>query len=265
MNLLQAAVLGLIQGFTEFIPVSSSGHLVLLHEALGVTGTGLTFDVALHLGTLIALIIFFWKELTALAISLFQKTKYTSLARLLLLATIPAVIAGVLLEGLAETAFRSPVLVAVNLAVFGVIMLAAERYARRIQPKTKLKSTRTGQALAMGFAQALAIVPGVSRSGSTITAGLFAGMDRVAATKFSFLLGVPIITGASAKVLLEDSAVSQIGAEPAIFIVGITTAFLAGLLAIKFLLGYLAKHSLAVFAYYRLGLAALTLVILLIV
>lgn len=263
MTIIQAGILGLIQGLTEFIPISSSGHLVLAHSALGVSETGLTFDVALHLGTLIALILFFWKDLLELARGLFTKTEKSRLAWLLVVATVPAVIVGVLLESAAESAFRSPLLVAINLAAFGLVMLAAENYALRIQHKTKLEKIHRNQALTMGFAQALAVVPGVSRSGSTITAGLFTGMDRVAATRFSFLLGVPIIAGAAAKVLLGGAALSQIGSEPGVFIVGILTAFLAGLWAIKFLLNYLAKHSLAVFAYYRLGLAAVVCLVLL--
>jgi undecaprenyl-diphosphatase len=148
--------------------------------------------------------------------------------------------------------------------MFGLVMLAAEKYATRIHQKTKLEKTEPKQALTMGFAQALAVVPGVSRSGSTITAGLFMGMDRIAATRFSFLLGVPIIAGAAAKVLLGGTALHQINSEPGVFFAGILTAFLAGMLAIKFLLAYLANHSLAAFAYYRIGLAVIVCLVLLI-
>lgn len=259
MSIIQALILGIIQGLTEFIPVSSSGHLVLLHQAFGITENGLTFDVALHVGTLLALLIFFWKDLVKLLLSLLGKSNEPKLAWLLIMATIPAAVIGFLLEGAAESSFRSPLLVSVNLAVFGLVMLAAEKYASSRKNRTALENTTRNQALTMGFAQAAAVVPGVSRSGSTITAGLFAGMDRVAATRFSFLLGVPIIAGAAAKVLIKNSAFAEIKSDLDIFIIGILTAFVTGLLAIKFLLSYLSKHSLAVFAYYRIVLAVVVL------
>ena len=222
MNLWQSALMGLVQGLTEFIPVSSSGHLVLLHHFLNLDEGGLAFDVALHIGTLLALIIFFVADLKELALGLAGKNDRKKLVWLLALATLPAVLAGVLLENEAETAFRSARLVII------------------------------------GLAQAAAIVPGVSRSGSTITAGLFTGFDRVAATRFSFLLGIPVTFGAVAKVLLTDSAaLSAIRADWGVFLVGISAAFASGVFAIRFLLNYLSKHSLAVFGGYRLILAFL--------
>lgn len=260
MSIFEAIILGLVQGLTEFIPVSSSGHLVLFHQAMGITANGLTFDVALHFGTLMALLIYFHKDIVLLTKGFFGKNEYTKLARLIALATIPAVVAGVLLEGSAESAFRSARLVAVNLMVVAVFMLAAEWFATRYKRKTQLEKVTPKQALAVGAAQALAIVPGVSRSGATITTGLFAGLDRVAATRFSFLLGIPITAGAIAKVMSGDNATQLIGNESSIFIVGIITALLSGLFAIRFMLKYLAGHTLAVFAYYRIVLGALVLV-----
>jgi len=262
VTIIQAIILGIVQGFTEFLPISSSGHLVLMHQALGVSDGGLTFDVALHLGTLLALILFFWRDLTGLAAGLYRKNKQTRLAWLVVAATIPAAITGYLLESAAESAFRSPVLVSINLAVFGLVMLLAERYIKNKKTRTKLEDTSRNQALAMGFAQAAAVVPGISRSGSTITAGIFTGMDRVAATRFSFLLGVPIIAGAVLKVLTTNSAITEIKSEADIFIIGVLTAFVTGLIAIKFLLSYLSKHSLAVFAYYRIVLAVVVFLVL---
>ena len=259
MNVFQAVILGLVQGLTEFIPVSSSGHLVLLHDVLGLTEGGLAFDVALHFGTLMALIIYFHKDILLLINGLFGRNEYQRLAWLLVLATIPAAVAGFMLEDAAETAFRSTVLVAVNLILVALLMLWAERFARRYQRKTHVKHTSLKQALAVGVAQAAALVPGVSRSGSTITVGLFMGLDRVAATRFSFLLGIPIMIGAVTKVLVIDSSLQQVGTDTDIFIVGILTALLSGLLAIRFLLRYLAHHTLAVFAYYRIALGMLTL------
>lgn len=263
MNIIQAIVLGLVQGLTEFIPVSSSGHLVLAHHFLRVTETGLTFDIALHLGTLMALLIYFHKDLWGLARAILTapKGKDARLAWLLAAATLPAVIAGVLLEQAAESAFRSPVLVAVNLFVVALIMIGAEEfYHRQVRKPTKLEDVRPKQALVMGLSQAAALMPGVSRSGSTIMAGLFMGMDRVAATRFSFLLGIPITAGAIAKKLTEPEFTSQFSHEKGVFIVGILTAFVSGLLAIRFLLQFLARHSLHTFAYYRIALATIVIV-----
>jgi undecaprenyl-diphosphatase len=247
MNVIQALILGIVQGLTEFIPVSSSGHLLLVQKAMGVTTSGFTFDVALQLVK-----------------GIFVKSEESPLAWLLIAATIPAAIIGYLFEGAAESRFRSAVLVCINLAVFGLIMLLAEKFAMRYKHKVEIKDISNRQALAMGLAQAAAIVPGVSRSGSTITAGLFLGMDRVSATRFSFLLGIPITAGAIFKVLLKHSALAEISKQQSIFIIGVVTAFITGLFAIKFMLNYLAKHSLAVFAYYRIALAAVVLAILLI-
>lgn len=255
MNIIQAIILGLVQGLTEFIPVSSSGHLVIMHRLLGVTDAGLTFDVALHVGTLTALLIFFHKDIVSLAKALAHKNKQSKLAWLIAVATIPAVIVGFLLEQAAETSFRSVRLVAFNLLIMGAVMLLAERISRKMTRHTAVDKINLKQALGVGIAQSLAIVPGVSRSGVTITAGLFAGMERVAATRFSFLLAIPITVGAVVKVLANNHTLSQIGDEKAVFVVGIVSALASGLFAIKFLLAYLSRHSLAAFAYYRFALA----------
>lgn len=260
MTVIEAVILGIIQGLTEFIPVSSSGHLVLVEKLLGVGDGSLTFDVALHGGTLLALIIMFRRDIVRLLRAFFITSPETKLARLLALATIPAVISGLLLEGYAENVFRSTSLVAVNLAIVAIFMLLAERQLSKVEKPTKLKNTTGKQAGVVGLAQALAMIPGVSRSGSTITAGLFMGMDRVAATRFSFLLGIPIISGALLKTVLSSNGLSQIQAEPWMFFFGILAALISGLFAIRFMLKYLAKHTLAIFAYYRL--AAATVVIL---
>lgn len=252
MNLIQAIILGITQGLTEFIPVSSSGHLVLMHKLLGVTSSGLAFDVALHLGTLFALVLFFYKDIWQLILGLLGKNDKRRLALLLVMATAPAVVVGVLLESAAESAFRSVRLVSIDLIIAAFLMLLAERFAQGRKRHTKLSDTSTKQALVIGFAQAAAVVPGISRSGATITAGLFSGMDRLAATRFSFLLAMPITFGAIAKVLSGNDAVAQVKSEADLFMVGIITAFISGIFAIKFLLNYLSKHSLAVFAYYRI-------------
>lgn len=264
MSILQAIILGLIQGLTEFIPVSSSGHLVIAHEFMGVTANGLAFDVALHIGTLLALLIYFHKDIWQITKAVFVKSEQTKLAYMLLIATIPAVIVGILLESAAESAFRSVRLVAVNFIVVSFLMLGAEWwYKNKVPKKTELNNVKPKQAIAMGLAQAAAIIPGISRSGSTILTGLFAGLDRVAATRFSFLLGIPITFGAILKVLSEGSTLQTITNEKQIFAVGITTAFISGLFAIVFMLRYLAKHGLNIFAYYRfaVGVGILLLVL----
>ncbi len=262
MNIIQAIILGLVQGLTEFIPISSSGHLVLLHHAFGVTENGLAFDVALHFGTMIALVIYFWSDLLRYLKSLWKKSDDTRTAWLLIMATIPAAVIGYLLESAAESTFRSVRLVAFTMLLFGLIMLLAERLYSQHKVHTKFESISRNQALAMGFAQAAAIVPGVSRSGSTITAGLFVGLERVAATRFSFLLGIPIVIGAVIKKFSEGGAIEAAASGQAIFIVGIVTALVSGLFAIRFMLKYLAGHGLHIFAYYRIVLSLLLLAVL---
>jgi undecaprenyl-diphosphatase len=265
VNILQAIILGIVQGLTEFIPVSSSGHLILFHQWLGVNQTaqaGFLFDMALNIGTLTALIIYFHKDIITLIKAVFNKSaKEFRLAWLLVLATIPAAVAGFLLKDMAESSFRSSKLVACALIVAGAIMFLAEWHAKRVKNKTQLDDVKPKQAVAIGLAQALAIIPGVSRSGATITTGLFAGMDRVAATRFSFLLGIPIMFGAILNTLLSESALSSIGSEKGVFIAGILAAFISGIFAIGFLLKYLAKHSLNVFAYYRVVLGVFILIL----
>ncbi len=261
MHAIQAIILGLVQGLTEFIPVSSSGHLVLAHHALGVFDNGLAFDVALHFGTLLALLIYFWRDLINLFSSLFKKSEHTRLAWLLIGATIPAAIIGFLLEKQAESKFRSIRLVAITMLLFGIIMIIAEKYYERSKKHQILVDITKKQAFSMGFAQALAVIPGVSRSGSTITAGLLTGLDRLAATRFSFLLGIPITAGAILKVFTEHGVIQAMKSQQNIVALGVVTALLSGLFAIRFMLKYLGNHSLHIFAYYRICLGVLLLII----
>lgn len=265
MSIIEAIILGLVQGLTEFIPVSSSGHLVLLHDAMNITENGLTFDVALHIGTLMALLLFFYKDIWLLVQGILGRNEYQRVAWLLAAATVPAVIAGVLLESAAESAFRSTALVTVNLVAVAFIMLFAEKYVfERHKTRTKLEKISPRQALAVGVAQAVALIPGVSRSGSTITTGLIVGLDRVAATRFSFLLGIPITAGAIGKVFVSDGGLTRIDSDFSLFAIGVLSALISGLFAIRFLLRYLSKHSLAAFAYYRIALGLFVLLVALI-
>ena len=249
MSIFDALVLGLVQGLTEFIPVSSSGHLVIFHEILGTNNDSLAFDVALHVGTLIALLIYFRKDVWRLLNNITQKNKDGRLARLLILATIPAAVAGFLFGDIIDESLRSPMVVVISLTVVGIVMLIAERIA---QPKEE-KEVSTKQGTSVGLAQVLALIPGVSRSGVTMTAGRLVGMGRVQAARFSFLLAIPIIAGSALGVAVtENGAFEQMGAE---VLVGMLAAFVSGLIAIKFLLKVIGQVGLKPFAYYRFALA----------
>jgi undecaprenyl-diphosphatase len=249
MQFLDALILGLTQGFTEFIPVSSSGHLILVGHFLNFQYSGLAFDTAMDMGTLMALYLFFAKDFWELGHDLVKGGPKRGLAIYILIATIPGVLAGVLIQHMAETAFRSGRLVALNLIWVGVVMFLVDRYSRRDRGIAQMTLPR---ALSVGVAQAVALVPGISRSGITITASRALGFDRVAATRFSFLLSAPIITGATLKVLVSDGNLHQMLSVPVLYGAGILAAFVSGYLSIKFLLQYLSKHGLGVFAAYRI-------------
>ncbi len=262
MSIIEAIILGIIQGITEFLPISSSGHLLYAHNILGITDTGLSFDVALHIGTFVALIVFFHKDLYGLFLGILGKNDQKRMAWLLAFATIPAVLGGLVLQGLAESTFRSPILVSLNLIWVAIMMILAEQYAKKHTKKTKLASISNKQGLFVGLVQVLALIPGVSRSGSTITAGIFAGIDRVSATRFSFLLAIPITFGAIIKILSDPGTLTQMSSEKGVFIAGIMSALVSGVFAIKFLIKYLSKHTLNIFAYYRITVGIIALLIL---
>lgn len=249
MQIIKAIIIGIIQGLTEFIPVSSSGHLILADKFLDLKSAGLAFDLALHLGTLIALLLIFGKDYLGLLSDVIKRNKNSRLAWYLLIATVPAVIAGVMLEHKVETSFRSTNLVAWDLIIVAFLMLVAERLSK---PRTNLENINAKQSIGIGFAQVFALFPGVSRSGSTMIAGLMGGLDRLSAIRFSFLLSGPVIAGAVLQVFLQDSSLSQIKGHIDIFLAGGLAALISGYLAIKFLLNYLAKHPINIFAYYRI-------------
>ncbi len=257
MSIFEALVLGLVQGLTEFIPVSSSGHLLLVHDIFGSTENTLAFDVALHVGTLIALLVFFRKDIIKLIKNAFSKNEDGRLARLLVLATLPAAFAGFLFSDYIDDNLRSPLIVAFALAGVGAIMLIVDTYSKNNKSD---KPVSTKQGMAVGLAQCLALVPGVSRSGATITTGLLFGLGRVQAARFSFLLAIPIITGSALGILLKGTDFTSTGNWT--LFVGMTTAFLSGLLAIKFLLGIIGRVGLAPFALYRFAVAILVLIFL---
>jgi undecaprenyl-diphosphatase len=256
MSIFEALILGLVQGLTEFIPVSSSGHLLLAQEVFGSDTSSLAFDVVLHVGTLAALLIYFHKYLFELAKNIFNKSKEGALARLIVLATIPAAFAGLLFADFIDEKLRSPMVVVVTLSSVGIIMLLVEKYA--VNKKSKDVSTKQG--LSVGLAQMLALIPGVSRSGITITTGMFVGMGRVQAARFSFLLAIPIIAGSAFGVLLKDGDSLTIDGA---LVVGLLASFVSGIIAIKFLLKVIGHYGLKPFAYYRILLALIVLAFLL--
>lgn len=269
MTTLQSIFLGIIQGLTEFLPISSSGHLVLAQNLFGFNEAGLSFDVALHLGTFLALILFFWRDwwklFKAFGRSLkqwnFKNDPQQRLFYFLIIASIPGALFGALLEKQAETIFRSTFLVLINLTVIGLLFLIIEKIAKKVRD---LKQTTLKDSLIIGFSQALAIIPGVSRSGITITAGLFSGLKREAAARFSFLLATPIILGAGLMNISKIYEQGNNGVGWSNIIVGFLSATIVGFLTIKYLLSYLKNHSLNLFAYYRFLLVIIVIIYLLI-
>nr|MBC7245713.1 undecaprenyl-diphosphatase UppP [Chloroflexota bacterium] len=268
MDIFQAMVLGLVQGATEFIPVSSSAHLVLVPWLLKWSGPGLAFDTILHLGTLLAMLAVFWRDFISLAIAWWRNIVKSVFVRYsvrdeeaqhepgilrarltwwIILGTIPAALMGALWEEQFEALFHSPIHVSVLLLVTGLWLVLAERFGGK---SYQAEDMRWWQALLVGLAQGGAIAPGISRSGATIGAGLLLGLRREAATRFSFLLATPIIFGAGmlqVKRLLESPDL-QVGLLP--LALGFLGAFLSGYACIRFLLDYVKKRSLLVFAVY---------------
>jgi len=243
---LEALILGIVQGLTEFLPVSSTAHLILFPWFFGWTGEvdTLSFDIALHTGTLIALLACFWRDWIELI------TKKQKLFGLIVLASIPAGVAGYLLNNFTERALREPLIISMMLVAVGFLMLIAEKANKyKDMEKTGLKD-----AIIIGIAQAIAIIPGVSRSGITISAGLFRGLKREASARFSFLLSTPIIAGAT-MLHFKKLITAQENHNLQLFAIGLITSYITGIIAIKFLLNFLKKHPLNVFVYYRFILA----------
>lgn len=260
MSISEAIILGFVQGATEFLPVSSSGHLIIAREFFNITDVGgLAFDAVLQLATALAIVVYFAKDLYALARGGFMGER-TALIEIGLLAaaTAPAVFLGVLLESSMEGALRSEQVVIGTLILGALIMLAGERFAR-VRGDGVLTMPR---AVGIGFFQSLALIPGMSRSGMTITGGLFMGLTREAATRFAFLLGVPVILGSGLKKLLEILSGETVVGDMSALFVGALVAFVVGLSAIHFLIRYLRTHTLMVFVWYRLALASLLVILL---
>jgi undecaprenyl-diphosphatase len=255
-----AFVLGLVQGLAEFLPISSSGHLVVVPWLFGWQDPGLGFDVALHGGTLLAAVIYFRNDILLILKgfwhSLFKSTRdlqnniYQKLSWLLIIASVPGAIIGKLLESRAESTFRNPLLIAVTLGVMGIILYIADVYGKKLK---NLNHISRWDALWLGVSQAVAIIPGVSRSGATMTAGLGLGFRREDAARFSFLMLMPISFGAG---LLKIKDFHN-GVTAPELVIGFVTSAVVGYLAIKFLLNYLNRSDFKVFAWYRIAAAVL--------
>jgi undecaprenyl-diphosphatase len=268
-TIVQALIMGVVQGLTEFLPVSSSGHLILVPALLGWHDpfiTSLAFSVMLHIGTLAALLLYFradWLRLIPAGLATIRDRSFEGdsdrrLAWLLAVATIPALIIGVFLNDAIETRFREVGLVAISLVIGGAILWVAERSGSRRLMAVDLTFPR---ALGIGLAQAIALVPGISRSGISIAAGLFTGLNREAAARFSFLMATPVTAAAAAyeslKIVKGDIGVAvPIGP----LLVGLAASFIFGILAISVLLRFLRTRSTDIFVLYRIILAAVVLV-----
>ena len=265
MTIFQAFILGLVQGLGEFLPISSSAHLVLVPWLFRWADPGLTFDIALHVGTLIAVVLYFWKDWLNLISKGLTKPKEREgkLFWFLVLATIPGASIGYLLEHKAETVFRNPLLIAVMLILMGAILYWADRQGKK-QINVEHISLKTS--FLIGLSQALAIIPGVSRSGVTMTTALALGMTRESAARFSFMLSTPVIAGAGilqilrlAKAVLHP-AESMPPVNWSAMGVGFLCAAISGFLCIRFFLRYIQTKSFTPFVVYRFLLAGLVLV-----
>ncbi len=254
MSIIQAVVLGLLQGSTEFIPVSSSGHLILIPWLLGWDDPGLSYNALVHLGTLVAVIVYLWQDVVALARAWWQSlrrlkvgTPKARLAWLIIVSAIPGGLMGYLGGGFFEQLFCSPLAVSLLLLVTGALLFASERLGRRDTP---LERIDLADALLVGLAQGCAIAPGISRSGATICAGLLRNLERDDAARLSFLMAIPIIAGAAGVQLLKAASTGLAASQTAPLVAGFVAAVLSGYGAIHFLVNRLRAHGLRPFAYY---------------
>jgi len=281
MQYIYAIIFGIVQGITEFLPISSSGHLVILHRFINMPlQNEMAFDVVLHLATLLAVIFFFYADIKRLLtswiknlplttsllrrgnnidVSKIKDYEYYKLSWLIILATIPAGLAGWLFEDILESKLRSPLVVAVMLVAVGLFFIVFEKISRKTDD---LKNLNWKKSLIIGISQAIALIPGVSRSGITIIAGLGAGLKRQAAIRFSFILSIPVIFGASVKKIPQIIEANLAVNEFMILAIAFIASFVSGILAIKYFLRFAEKHSLNVFAFYRFALAVLIIVFL---
>lgn len=255
MSIIEAIILGIIQGATEFLPISSSGHLVLLPEILGIDSADLTMVGIVHLGTLVAVLIYFWKDILGIITAVIQSIKKRDLLMttesrlgwLIAVGTIPVAIFGFLLEGFFKEVFNSPTLAAFFLLITAGLLVAGEKM---LSGDKSVAQMNWKDALIVGLFQTFALFPGISRSGSTIVGGLQRGLDRPTATRFSFLLSIPVITGAGLLSVLDIVMAPQSSEPPVIYLAAFISAAIVGYVCIYFLLRWVRSHSLYIFAVY---------------
>jgi len=264
VSVLAAAVLGVVQGITEFLPVSSSAHLILARAFFGwdAEGFGVAFDVACHVGTLVAVLVFFRSDILAILTGLPDALRTNPgptgrRIQRIIVGTIPIVIVGLLWADVLESSTRTPAIAATALAAGALLLLAIERMGTSGGGEERLSIPG---AFLIGSAQACALIPGVSRSGATIAAGMALGLRRDVAARFTFLMSIPAILAAAAKEGLALRHVSLAPGEPMLFVIGTVTSALVGYLTVKYFVRFLATHRLDVFAYYRLALAIVTMI-----
>lgn len=266
MNGIDAVILGIVQGLTEFIPVSSSGHLELVQQILGQRGDDFhLFLELINIGTLLALLIFFRKRIWGILVDIFSKKNY-KLALNILITSIPAGILGLLLSKLIEEApfFSSLYTIAIAMGIVGILMIIVDKLPKLSKLKDENELTKP-RALLIGLAQTFALIPGVSRSGSTIVAGRLVGMDSESAAEYSFLASIPIMCGVVLKSFVSSSSRAYLADNWQMLLLSNAVAFVAGLAAISFLLKFLKKSdNLKWFGYYRVVLAGIVLVLVLI-
>jgi undecaprenyl-diphosphatase len=265
MDLFSAIILGIVQGITEFLPVSSTGHLILAREFLGVTGTNaLAFDAVLHLATALAVVVYFWKDIWMLLQTLLRmlgklpvNSKDSTLLTALVVGTLPAVVLGLLLENLMESTFRNPLLVAGVLVAGSVFFMFAEYIYER---KPRSREMSTGRGFKIGLFQTLALIPGFSRSGASLAGGMILGLTRSEAARFAFLLAVPVMLGAGGKKAVELMAASDVSVGLSV-VAGAFVAFVIGLFAIHFMISFVRRHTLWPFIWYRIILAGFVVLV----
>lgn len=266
MDFISIIILGFIQGIAEFLPISSSAHLIIFRDLFGI-GAGmdahlaLTFDLALHFGTLLAIGIYFFKDFINMISKGFTKGVKDDEGKILwylVAATVPAAIAGVLFEDVIENAIRNNyIVIALALAIMGIIIYCADKYSG---DKKTIKKMTIKDAIIIGCSQVLALIPGFSRSGTTIATGRVLGLNREDAAKFSFYLSAPVVAGALVLQLFKKTTWTVIAGHIGTFILGILISFIVGLLCIKYLLKYLHSHNFKIFMIYRLILALIVLI-----
>ena len=253
MNIFHAFLLGILQGLTEFIPVSSTAHLLIGEKLLGITANDAMFSflILVQLGTILSLIVYFWKDLLKLVKAFFAKplsTQENKLGWFIIVATLPALVFGYLLKSAVEALFKAPLLeAAIRLLITAVVLALAEWLGKRNRSLEKMTWL---DALFIGIAQVIAIFPGASRSGTTIGAGMARGLDRPSAARFAFLMSVPVMLAAGGYQSLDLLNMSGLGSFLPLLAVGFVSAAIVGWLAVRWLLGYLNKHSLYIFAVY---------------